>query len=119
MEPIRNSIIKEKFRLYNDDVAQMKERDIHEQLEREIKVLYKKNIPPIGDYLVRGVIFGYFIAIFIGLANQSLSAFGIAWFFSLVGGGIIWGFKYVSIIEYNKSIEEKKLQSARRHKKGP
>ena len=109
MEPIRNSIIKEKFRLYNDDVAQMKERDIHEQLEREIKVLYKKNIPPIGDYLVRGVIFGYFIAIFIGLANQSLSAFGIAWFFSLVGGGIIWGFKYVSIIEHNKSIEEKKL----------
>lgn len=109
MEPITNSIIKEKFRLYNDDVATMKERDIHDQLEREIKMLYKKSIPPVGDYLVRGVILGYFIAIVIGLANQSLSAFGIAWFFSLVGGGIIWGFKYVSIIEYNKSIEEKKL----------
>lgn len=109
MEPITNSIIKEKFRLYNDDVATMKEREIHDQLEREIKMLYKKSIPPVGDYLVRGAILGYFIAIFIGLANQSLSAFGIAWFFSLVGGVVIWGFKYVSIIEYNKSIEEKKL----------
>ena len=109
MEPITNSTIKEKFRLYNDDVATMKEREIHEQLEREIKMLYKKSIPPVGDYLVRGAILGFFIAIFIGLANQSLSAFGRAWFFSLVGGVVIWGFKYVSIIEYNKSIEEKKL----------
>jgi hypothetical protein len=109
VEPIRNSIIKEKFRLYNDDVATMKEREIHDQLEREIKMLYKKSIPPVGDYLVRGAILGFFIAIFIGLANQSLSAFGRAWFFSLVGGVVIWGFKYVSIIEYNKSIEEKKL----------
>lgn len=109
MEPIRTSIIKEQFRLHNDDVATMKERDIHDQLEREIKMLYKKSIPPVGDYLVRGAILGYFIAIVIGLANQSLSAFGIAWFFSLVGGVVIWGFKYVSIIEYNKSIEEKKL----------
>ena len=58
---------------------------------------------------MRGAILGFFIAIFIGLANQSLSAFGRAWFFSLVGGVVIWGFKYVSIIEYNKSIEEKKL----------
>lgn len=109
MEPITNSIIKEKFRLYNDDVATMKEREIHDQLEREIKMLYIKSIPPVGDYLVRGAILGFFIAIFIGLANQSLSAFGRAWFFSLVGGVVIWGFKYVSIIEYNKSIEEKKL----------
>lgn len=109
MEPITNSTIKEKFRLYNDDVATMKEREVHEQLEREIKMLYKKSIPPVGDYLVRGAILGFFIAIFIGLANQSLSAFGRAWFFSLVGGVVIWGFKYVSIIEYNKSIEEKKL----------
>ena len=109
MEPITNSIIKEKFRLYNDDVATMKEREIHDQLEREIKMLYIKSIPPVGDYLVRGAILGFFIAIFIGLANQSLSAFGRAWFFSLVGGVVIWGFKYVSIIEYNKYIEEKKL----------
>ena len=109
MEPIKNSIIKEQIRLHNDAVATSKERDIHVQLESKIKNLYKRTIPPISSYLMWGGILGYFLAAFMFIVNNSLRAFGIAWFFSLVGGVVIWGFKYVSIIEYNKSIEEKKL----------
>lgn len=108
MEPIRNSIIKEKFRLHNEYIATSKERDINSQLDCEIRKLRKKTIPPVTSYLIRGVIFGYFIAIFVGVAYNSLSAFGTGWFFSIVGAVIIWGLRCTSIIEFNKSIEEKK-----------
>lgn len=109
MEPIRTSIIKEQFRLHNEYIATSKEMDINSQLDCEIRKLRKKTIPPVTSYLMRGVIFGAFIAIFVGVAYNSLSAFGTGWFFSLVGVVIIWGLRCTSIIEFNKSIEEKKL----------
>ena len=66
MEPIRTSIIKEQFRLHNEYIATSKEMDINSQLDCEIRKLRKKTIPPVTSYLMRGVIFGAFIAIFVG-----------------------------------------------------
>jgi hypothetical protein len=108
MDPIKNSIIKERYRLNNESTALMKETSINQKLYQDINALKKKNRPFASPYLWWGAGIGLALGIFIGINSLSFESFCITWIVFFVAGILIWIFSCSSVESFNKSIDDKK-----------
>lgn len=100
MNPITNSVIKERFRLNNDAIARNEERQIQDRLNREISALHPKNKYEVGGFLIGGGVAGIVIALAgVGFAGLLIGA---------VAGLILWGILNANVNSFNQSLENKK-----------
>lgn len=108
MKPITNSLIKERYRRNNEDIARSKEASINQKLYQDINALKKRDAPFASPYLWWGAGIGVVLGIAIGVSSRSFGAFVITWIVSFVAGIIIWQASCSSVDSFNKSIDEKK-----------
>lgn len=116
MNPITNSVIKERYRTNNENAARSKEASINQKLYQDINALKKKNPPFASPYLWWGAGIGLVLGIVIGINSRSFGAFRITWIISFVVGIIIWRVSCSSVESFNTSIDEKKASLERRAK---
>ncbi len=116
MNPITNSIIKERYRSNNENAAIRKEASINQKLYQDINALKKKNPPFASPYLWWGAGIGLVLGIVIGINSQSFEAFCITWIISFVAGIIIWRVSCSSVESFNRSIDDKKATLEHRAK---
>ena len=100
MNPISNSVIKERFRQNNDAIARNEEVQIQSRLNREISELHTKNKYEVGGFLIGGGVAGIVVA----LAGVGFAGLAIG----ILGGLILWGILNASVNSFNQSIENKK-----------
>lgn len=116
MDPITNSIIKERYRSNNENAAIRKEALINQRLYQDINALKKKNPPFASPYLWWGAGIGLVLGIVIGINSRSFEAFCITWIISFAAGIIIWIFSCSSVESFNRSIDDKKATLEHRAK---
>ena len=100
MNPITNSLVKERFRVNNEAIAKNKEIQIQNKLTQDIASLQMKNKYSAKWFLICGGVIGIIIAFAgVGFAGVTIG---------LIIGVAIWIALNVGVNNYNKNLEEKK-----------
>lgn len=116
MNPITNSVIKERYRTTNEDTARSKEVSINQKLYQDINALKWKNAPYASPYLWGGAVIGLVLGIYVGISSRSFGTFVITWLIAFVVGIIIWRVGCSSVESFNRSVDDKKAALERKAK---
>lgn len=108
MKPITNSVIKERYRINNENMAIDKASLINQKLCQDINALKQKPVPYASPYLRWSAGIGFFLGLVISVNDTSFDNFGNVFLISIAIGIVIWLLQCESAKSFNKHIDTQK-----------